>query len=370
MTGLIVHEWIARLGGSEKVVSELVAMRPESDVEVLWVDDPGALAGVQGRIIESPLARTPLRRSKAASVLAMPAVWRMGARRRDYDWVLVSTHAFAHHIKVPDGVPKLVYVHSPARYLWVPELDPRGSGLLARTLAPPLKALDRARAQEATSIVANSRFVSERIQHAWQRESGVIYPPVAVARIQGIDWEAHLTEGEVRALAALPGPFVLGMSRFIDYKRLDRVIEIAEAAGLPAVIAGDGPNRAALEAQARAASVPVRVVIAPSDAMLYGLFARAAALVFPAVEDFGIVPVEAMAVGTPVIANRVGGTGESVEHGVSGFLVDPDDTAEVVAALGAAGTLDRAAIAASARRFDTAVFHQRIEGWVGERVAA
>ena len=141
----------------------------------------------------------------------------------------------------------------------------------------------------------------------------MIYPPVDVEQIQSVaDWRTRLDDEEAAQLAALPSSFLLGASRFIPYKRLDLVIQAGEAADLPVVLAGKGPERAALEAAAERASVPVHFVHAPSWALLFALYQQALLFVFPAVEDFGIMPVEAMAAGAPVLAQAVGGTSESV----------------------------------------------------------
>lgn len=364
-TPLVIHEWVEKLGGSEKVVAQIREALGASDVEALWADHPEAVGVRDGAISESVLARTPLRRSKALALPAMPLVWRMRAERRRRSVVVVSSHLFAHHAKVPAGVPKLVYVHTPARYIWSPELDPRGRSIAARAVSALLKPLDRKRAAEATSIVANSRFVRDRIVQAWGRDAEVIYPPVAVRLVQSRpDWSDALEPDEAATLASLPPHFILGVSRFIEYKRLGRVIDIGADAGIPVVLAGSGPLRTQLEEQGTARGADLTILESPSDALLYALYQRARVLIFPAVEDFGIVPVEAMATGTPVIAHHIGGAGESVEHGVSGYLVDIDDDAQVRDALMSVHLLDREAIAQRAMRFDTQDFQRAVRAWV------
>ena len=167
MSGILVHEWLARFGGSENVFEVLSETFPDAERFCLWNDSDGRFTGVN----ETILARTPLRRSKAAALPFMPAVWRH-LPRRDADWVLCSSHLFAHHARfggpARDAV-KLVYAHTPARYIWTPELDGRGDRLLARAVAAPLKPLDRRRAAEPVSIVANSAFVAQRIADTWER---------------------------------------------------------------------------------------------------------------------------------------------------------------------------------------------------------
>ena len=332
----------------------------------LWNDTPERYGARDVR--ETWLARTPLRRRKALALPLMPAIWRLP--QRPYDWALVSSHAFAHHVNVgAPAVPKYVYVHTPARYLWAPELDARGDNLAARLAGPPLRAIDRRAAQEATSIAANSRFVADRIERSWDRHATVIHPPIDVAGIRGGEWRAQLTDAEQRVLDALPTDFVLGVSRFIPYKRLDVVVQTGELLGLPVVIAGHGPLESQLHAMAAEADIPVHLHVQPSDALVYALMERARIFVFPPIEDFGMVAVEAMATGTPVMANRVGGSGESVQDGIGGALFDPRSPAEIITAADACDSLSAPAIAAHAQQFDATQFDRSLGEWLRPHIA-
>src|SRR5690606_23178144 len=134
---------------------------------------------------ETWLAHTPLRGHKALALPLMPAVWR-SLPRRDTDWVLTSSHLFAHHARFRGAAreaPRLVYAHTPARYIWAPDLDVRGDSIPARLVSRALMPLDRRRAQEPVAIAANSEFIAKRIALAWEREAEVIYPNVDVARL-------------------------------------------------------------------------------------------------------------------------------------------------------------------------------------------
>ncbi|GIG53424.1 glycosyltransferase [Demequina activiva] len=363
MSGVLVHEWIAQSGGSENVLEAMSEIYPDSDIVCLWNDSTGRFD--ERRVRETWLARSPLRRSKAAALPVMPWTWRRVAGE-DYDWALISSHLFAHHVNFRDPqIERYVYVHTPARYIWNPELDARGAGVAARAVAARFKGLDRRRAQEGSSFAANSEFVRRRIRDAWGVDSRVIHPPVEVEAIQSGDWEAQLTEDEAGVLDSLPETFLLGASRFIPYKRLDLVVRAGEASGMPVVLAGRGPEHARLQARVAAATVPARIVASPSDALLRALYARAAAFVFPAIEDFGIMPVEAMAAGTPVVAQAVGGAAESVVPGVTGALTTFASDAEIARAVADAVGLERDAIRAHARTFDHSRFDSAIREWVG-----
>jgi glycosyltransferase involved in cell wall biosynthesis len=323
MGGVIVHEWLAPRGGSENVVEAMLRSFPDAELWTLWNDAPERFT--QSNLHESWLARSPLRRSKAAALPVMPATWK-NTRLPEADFALLSSHAFAHHADWRNRAQlrRFVYVYTPARYVWVPDMDARGRNAIARAASVYLKKLDRQVAQsQDASFVGISDFVRDRIQDTWGVEADVIYPPVDVARIQSEpDWEARLTDAERTVLNALPEGFLLGASRFVSYKRLELAIRAGEAAGMPVVLAGGGPLRPWLDELGAAATVPVAIVDDPSDALLYALYQRARLFAFFAVEDFGIMPVEAMAVGTPALVVSEGGAKESVLAAAGGAVID------------------------------------------------
>lgn len=366
MAGLLVHEWIEKSGGAERVLDAMAQAFPDAGIRSLWDDTHGER--YPGRELrETWLARTPVRRHKALALpLAVPT-WRLLGGPADVEWMLVSSHLFAHHARVLGrDVPKYVYAHTPARYLWNPELDERGASPAVRAVAPLFRRIDRQRAQEAAAVAANSAFVRERIQRAWGRDAVVIHPPVSVDRILSTDdWRTEVTDaGERRLLDALPDVFVLGASRFVRYKSLDKVIDAAARAGVPAVIAGSGPDEARLRTAAATAGVPVSFAISPSDALLYALMQRAAAFVFPAVEDFGIMPVEAQATGTPVVTGPTGGQVESFIDGTSGLAAASTDPIDLAAAISSAIDLPRFDPRAAVSSFDETVFVEKIRAFV------
>lgn len=364
MSGILVHEWLARTGGSENVFEALSAVFPDAERFALWNDSAGRFADVR----ETWLARTPLRRSKALALPLMPLAWRQ-LPSAQADWILASSHLFAHHARFrgPAGdAPKLVYAHTPARYIWTPELDGRGNSLPARALSSILKPVDRRRAQEPIAIAANSAFVAQRIRDSWERDAEVIHPPVAVEEFAR---EPELSVEDRSVVDALPEGFLFAVSRWVPYKRLDDAIAAGRASGRTVVLAGEGPDEARLRAIASVSGVDVRFVHHPSFPLLKALYRRAAALVFAPIEDFGIVPVEAMASGTPVLVNAVGGASESVIDGVTGAHVHEWESAsELASAVERAVSTQPSACVIRAADFRTAVFRDRILEFVGSHV--
>lgn len=368
MPGLLVHEWIENDGGAEKVLEEMAATFPDAAIYCLWDDSDDRFE--PNRVMESWLSRTPLRRHKALALPFMPATWRKNQRSAVRpDWVLLSSHLFAHHFGSSQdlsGVRKLAYVYTPARYLWAPESDPRGSSLAVRSVGPIFRAIDRRRAQDIDEIAAISEFIRERIARAWGRDSRVIYPPVAVRELQAVrDWREQVPADELRILDNLPPEFLFGASRLVSYKRLDVVIEAGIATGYPVVIAGSGPHLAALRAKARDAGVQVTFVGRVSDAMMRALYQRALVYVFPPVEDFGIMPVEAMSLGTPVVVNRVGGAAESVKLLRGGSAAEDLSRASLRAAVDKALRADMKSASANASDyFGIERFVRQLKSWV------
>jgi glycosyltransferase involved in cell wall biosynthesis len=366
VAGAIIHEWMSAHGGSEKVFEAMNHAFPNADLFTLW-RDPGAVMADR-TITESWLSRTPLRRSKVLALPLMPHTWRALHSAHRYDWMLVSSHLFAHHARFQGAnrrIPKFVYAHTPARYIWTPELDFRGGNPAVRAAAAYYRPIDRRRATEPVAIAANSACVQDRIRRFWDRDAPIIYPPVPVEAIaESAQTGNSLSDTDRRVIDGLPSTFILGASRFVSYKQLDKVISVGALLDIPVVIAGRGPEEYRLREIAASASVPATFVISPSDALLYALYARSAAYVFPPVEDFGMMPVEAMAAGAPVVVNAVGGAQESAGKSAAGIVADfadvrdaADRTRELIDR-GIRPTIDEVA------EFSEARFIERIQAWV------
>lgn len=363
----MLQEWYAAVGGSEQVADEFARLLPSARVACLWNDTPGRYG--DRPINESWLARTPLRKRKAAALPLMPLAWDFLVRSDD-DYVLASSHLFAHHAGHRLSIPRLAYVHSPARYLWSPEIDSRGASPLIRAAAAPWKALDRKRASGLTAIAANSSSVRLRIEKYWGRDAVVIYPPVDTEYFGSTTTlESSISDFELERLHSLPSGFYLGASRFVAYKRLDILIRAAALFHEPVVLAGSGPEKDNLMQLGRDLGVPLYVFDAPTRPVLRWLMASARALVFPGLEDFGIIPVEAMATGTPVVARRQGGTAETITDGVSGALVEGDSPRQWAQAMSDATLLHPEDCRAQANRFSHAMFDRNAGAWLRSYVS-
>jgi glycosyltransferase involved in cell wall biosynthesis len=349
----LVHEWFSAAGGSENVFRQIAQVVPHAERFVLWKEGDVAEPDLR----ESWLARTPLRRSKALALPLMPLVWRT-LSRDTFDVVISSSHAFAHTVRLgpPSQTRHLSYVHSPARYIWSPAYDGRGANPLLALPRRLLQATDRHLSRHVHSYAANSEEVSRRILRYWGREATVINPPVDV------EFFASAPAADRRQ----PRDYLLGVGRWISYKNFDLVIAIAGAAKMPLVLAGSGPEEARLRRIAAGADVPVRFELKPSRERLRQLYWGAMALLFPVHEDFGIIPVEAQACGTPVVGLRRGGLLETIVDAETGFLVDSTDPRSYVPPLRRLDQLAPARMAANAARFAPPEFAARFAAWVDQ----
>ena len=344
----LVHEWMVAWGGSESVVASFARLFPDAALHTL-VHAPDArvretFAGTDVRA--TWLSRLPgVERYYRYTLPLMPHVWR-GVDVGDVELVLSSSHAFCKGVRVPEGAVHVCYCHTPPRYLWDLAEGYRSGGAwaLGGGMLRWLRNRDLEAASGVDRFLANSRFVAERIRRIYGRESTVVYPPV--------DVEAFAEpKGE--------GKYYLAGGRLVGYKRVDLAIEAANLGRLPLVVFGDGPERVRLQAMA---GPTVSFVGTVSQQDLVELIRKARAYLFPGVEDFGILPVEAQAGGRPVVALAEGGALETVVDGVTGVLF-PTPTAEaLLAAVDRLGSVapTPAACRENAARFGRARFEAEI----------
>ncbi|WP_306357779.1 MULTISPECIES: glycosyltransferase [unclassified Nocardia] len=324
----IVHERFTEYGGSEAVVAEFMRTWPgapvfapilETDCVRSVADAAGtspAAANIRASAWLSRLYAATGRRSHAPLLPLVPRALRGLPLRADYDAVVVSHHAFASSAALATSAPVIAYVHSPARWAWDSAFRAREAGGWAGQLA--LTALGglarRAELRAAPHIahvVANSSAVAQRVREWWDLPATVVNPPVRV--------DSFAPDPTVER-----EDFFLFAGRLVPYKRADVAIRAAQQAGVRLVILGDGRARRHLESIAGPETL---FLGAADDAVLLDMYRRCRALLMPGVEDFGIVPVEAMACGAPVIAVGTGGAVDTVLPDITGVHIEfgPDD---------------------------------------------
>jgi glycosyltransferase involved in cell wall biosynthesis len=301
----IVHEWLVTYAGSERALEQILAIYPGADlysvVDFLPIEDRSML---QGRVPKTSFLQSlPFARSRHRSYLPLMP---LAVKRFDlsgYDLVISSSHAVAKGVSTGPDQLHVSYVYTPMRYAWdlreqylvESGLDRGLKGLLARWMLDRLRAWDAGTADGVDFFAAISNYIARRIETSYGREAAVVYPPVDVS---------YFTIGEARE------EFYLTASRMVPYKKISTIVEAF--AWLPdkrLVVIGDGPER---EKIARLASGNVTLLGHQPRAVLRDYMQRARAFLFAAEEDFGIVPLEAQACGTPVIAYGKGGVLETV----------------------------------------------------------
>jgi glycosyltransferase involved in cell wall biosynthesis len=344
----VVHDWLTSYAGSERVLEQVLRIVPQADVFCLVDFLPAEQRGFLGarRVRTSFLQKMPFCRRHYRTYLPLMPLAVEQFDLSGYDLVISSSHAVAKGALTGADQPHVCLCHSPMRYAWDLYHESLGAaglargprGLLARLTMHYLRLWDARTANGVDVFVAVSNFIARRIWKVYRRRSTVIYPPVDVAAF---------TPG---------GPkddYYLAVSRFVPYKRMDLVAEAFRR--LPdrrLVAVGDGPQLAAIR---RRAPRNVRLVGRQGQAELIRYMQQARALVFAATEDFGIVPVEAQACGTPVIAYGRGGAAETVIDGQTGLLFDEKTPAALADAVrrfeAQADRFDPARARANAERF-------------------
>lgn len=345
-SAVLTHHWLVRVRGGEKVLEAIGELLPDSPVYTLVYDAAGM---VGSPLADRPIHTSPLQRLPGATrhypkLLPLLPWAARRVRLPPADLVVCSDAAMAKAMR-PDPRSKVVcYCHSPMRYVWDLADEyrrevPRALRPLWGPLCARVRRADREAAQRVDVFVANSRHVAERIRRHYGRDAVVVHPPV-----------------DIPAAPAL-GPrddYYLCVGYHTAYKRLDLAVAACERLGRRLVVIGDGPDVTRLRA-----GQPAHVEWLGWQAadVINEHYRRAAALLFPGEEDFGIVPVEAIAHGCPVVAYGVGGATETVVPEQTGVWFEQSTVEALIAAMRRCESL----------RFDPARMHQHAQQFTKER---
>ncbi|MDP3974869.1 MAG: glycosyltransferase [Candidatus Jorgensenbacteria bacterium] len=351
----ILHDYLNQYGGAERVLEALLEMFPDADLYTLLYDRARTRGAFEGRVTKTSRLDIPaVRHHHRLFIPAMPfaAATLTSAHPPaggPYDLVISSSAGYGKGINI-EGKVHVSYCHSPLRYAW--EFDylhgvpfapwPLREAVL-KPIARALKRWDKNAAGHVDVFLANSHFIAGKIAAYYGREAEVIYPPVDTSI-----WKPKA--GEKR------GDYYLMAGRLLYYKRFDLGIRAFNVLKKPLIVVGAGPEGAKLKKLAT--SPHITFVRNPSDEELRTYYARAQALIFPQVEDFGLVAAEAQACGTPVIAYGKGGAAEIVVEGATGLLFDPQTEEALLDAVKRFETMrfDRRAIVKNAKRFSKNTF--------------
>lgn len=345
----IAHDWLVNRRGAERLLKEFCLRFEDLRLYTLFA---------RPRLIDEAIGRHPVRVSPLSCLPGIQHYYRYllplfpwGMRRLEVgeaDALLSISHLAAKAIPHDPSIPHICYCLTPARFLWAPELY---EGEFGRPLVGPgfkaasarLKRWDLASNAGVDAFVAISETVRERIRRFYQRDSEVIHPCIDLDLFRPADVDRE--------------DFFLMVSGLVPHKRIDLAVEAFRQSGRPLRIVGEGPSRRRLARLGAAANI--RLLGWVPDSELVQLYRRARALVFPSLDEFGLVPVEAQACGCPVIAYGKGGATETVVEGQTGFFFrspTPEALSQAVVLLEAEGC-DPQACVSNAQRFSQQRFH-------------
>ncbi len=351
----VVHDFLYTYAGAERVLEQILRVYPEADLfslfDFLPADQRGFILGKH--VKTSFIQRLPFSKSKHRHYLPLMPLAIEQLDVSHYDLVISSSYVAAKGVITRPDQLHVCYCHSPVRFAWdlqhqyLAEAGLRWGfrSLMARAVLHYIRNWDSRSANGVDVFLTNSKFVARRIQKIYRRPSTPIYPPVDVD-----NFTLHPKKDD----------YYLTASRMVPYKRIDLIIEAFNR--LPdrkLIVVGDGPDFRRLKAMA---AKNVTLVGHEPFEKLKEQMQRARAFIFAAEEDFGIVPLEAQACGTPVIAFGRGGATETVVEGVTGLFFKEQTADSLVSAIieFESGDIawDAAAIRANAERFSSARFRE------------
>lgn len=352
----LVHDWLTVPGGSEDVFREIAHMYP--GVVFTSQFDSSRIRFLEGYEVRTSFVQgLPLALKKHYLYAPILADVYADMDVAGFDLILSDSHSFAHGVRKDPGALHICYYHTPARSIWTPEIDDRATGgWLHRMIANRIRRLDWEASKGPDIALANSRTTAERVERFYRRPvAKVIYPPVEVSK-----WLSVPRLGEQEGF--------LYWGRLIPYKRVDLAIEAAKQLGFRLNIVGSGPSEQSLRELAEG-HPNIRFHGRLPDSDLRAIMAQSKAVLFPCYEDFGIVPVEAMAAGLPVVAYGVGGASETVlpEFGSLFFDQTAEGLVEAVKSLDGRH-FDSDAMRAHAKSFDVEQFRARYRAVVDSAV--
>lgn len=332
----LVHDFLVSYGGAERVFEAMVEMFPDAPVYTL-LSNPLLVEGhFKNRNIQTSwLSKLPnFLKKRYRFFLPFFPVAVESFDLRDFDLVISSSGAWSKGIVTRLHTKHIAYLHSPMRYAWdyheqyLGELGARGKrNIFLRMVLSYLRIWDRQAAERPDAIVVNSKFTESRVRKYYRRESTVVYPGALALVEKTLDASIHTDKTPDQVRGDGGRRHFLVVSRLTRSKKVDKVVEAFNKLGLPLIIVGDGPERKKLEQMAEKNIVFKGFV---EDSELALLYRGARAIIFPSEEDFGMVAVEALSFGTPVIAYEYGGIKEIIQQGKTGELFHAG-TPEIIA---------------------------------------
>lgn len=317
----LVHDWLTNVAGAEKVLLVLKEIFPKAPIYTSVFDPKKAHPFQKFDVRTTFLQNLPLVKRRREALIPLTPLAFENIDLGEFDLVISSTTMSAKGVITKPDTVHICYCHTPTRYLWESELDPRAqSGSfsnLRKKIAHRLRIWDKVASDRPDFYFANSKYISKRIKKYYGRDSVVIYPPVDVNKFVPGDQEKIQD-------------YYLFVSRLVGYKKCDLVVEAFNKLNMPLKVIGSGPEKEKLK---KIAKDNIEFLGFLTDSELKKYYSEAKAFIFAAEEDFGIVPVEAMASGRPVIAYNKGGAIETVVDGKTGLFFNEQSAESLIGAI-------------------------------------
>lgn len=360
----LLHDWLTGYRGGEKVLEVICELFPKAPLYTLVHVRGSVPPVIEDRPIHTsflqhlPLAQTKYRHYLPLFPLAAETIGIKGV-----DLIVSTSHAVAKSIRT-HGARHWCFIHSPMRYVWDRFDDYFGAELVGRVpsalvfkpIAAALRAYDRGTAGRVDHYAANSSFVAERVRKFYGREAEVLYAPTDLARFG--------------SLVRQPEDFYLFFSALVPYKKADHAIRACAELGRKLVVLGKGPELPKLKKLADPKWVSF--IETPNDELVNSNYRRARALLYPGIEDLGIVPIEASAAGLPVIAYGEGGILDT-QTGATAILYKPQTVEGLKRAIlefeGRCEAFDTGAMKQQAAKFSKERFKTRVEDSIARFLA-
>ena len=363
----IIHDWLVTYAGAERVLEQILIIYPEADlfsiVDFIPKESRGFL--LNKSVETSFIQKFPKAKTKYRSYLPLMPLAIEQFDLSAYDLIISSSHAVAKAVTTGPDQLHISYVHSPIRYVWDLKhqylresgLDRGLKGWLAKYLLHRIRKWDVGTANGVDYFIANSNFIRRRIYKVYRRDSKVIFPPVSV-----VDFDLYSQKED----------FYLTASRMVPYKKIDMIVKaFTKMPNKKLKVIGAGPDFQKIKKIAKGFS-NIDLMGYQSFEILKESMQQAKAFVFAAEEDFGIIPVEAQACGTPVIAFGKGGVLDTVVDGKTGVLYEKQTIDSLTSAIdrfeNISTTLKSENIREHSMQFSNEIFRENFENYVEEKL--
>lgn len=354
----LVQDWLTELGGAEKVFKQIYNIYPDADIYTLVyhkdvLDDLGI---TESQVTASFIQKLPFAKKKYRNYLPLFSLAIETFDLSNYDLIISSSYCVAKGVLTHSRQKHICYCHSPVRYAWdlhhqylnEAKLKKGIKGFLAKYFLHKLRIWDIASLNRVDQFISNSDYIKQRIKKLYNREAITIYPPVNIEAFECVEKKED---------------FYFTCSRLVPYKKIDLIVKaFSMMPDKKLVVIGTGPD---FEKIKKIATSNISLLGYQPFSVLKDYMERAKAFVFAAEEDFGIVPLEAQAAGTPVIAYGKGGALETIKEGETGVFFKEQTEKSLINAIkyfeGLEEKFDAYAIRANAEQFSPKWFNDKLK---------